>query len=112
MAIFHAHATAPDRKPDLARNTPTQENANESESDQVPIKHLVPPPSQANTSLASCEGKLNDTQKGGDNMAKQEYTSKRVASKASRVLSNPKSSKSAKSVAASALTQARDRKKR
>jgi hypothetical protein len=34
-----------------------------------------------------------------------ESTSKAVASKASRILSNPKSSSTAKSVAASALTQ-------
>ena len=42
-------------------------------------------------------------------MAKNEHTSKSVASKASKILSNPKSSKAAKSVAASALTQARDK---
>jgi hypothetical protein len=39
-------------------------------------------------------------------MAKNEQTSKAVASKASKILSNPNSSKAAKSVAASALTQA------
>jgi hypothetical protein len=44
-------------------------------------------------------------------MAKHEYTSKRVATKASAVLRNPHSSKAAKSAAASALTQARDRKR-
>ena len=44
-------------------------------------------------------------------MAKNERTSKSVASKAARILSNPKSSKAAKSVAASALTQARDKPK-
>ncbi len=43
-------------------------------------------------------------------MAKNEKTSKSVASKAAKILSNPKSSKQAKSVAASALTQAPDRK--
>lgn len=43
-------------------------------------------------------------------MAKNEKTSKSVASKASKLLSNPKSSKAVKSVAASALTQAPDRK--
>lgn len=39
-------------------------------------------------------------------MAKNEKTSKGVASKAGKILSNPKSSKIEKSVAASALTQA------
>jgi hypothetical protein len=45
-------------------------------------------------------------------MAKQrnESTSKSVASKASKILSDPKSSKAAKSVAASALTQAKTKK--
>lgn len=38
-------------------------------------------------------------------MAKNEKTSAKVASKASKLLSNPKSSKDVKSVAASALTQ-------
>jgi len=37
---------------------------------------------------------------------KNEQTSKRVASKASKLLSNPKTTKSVKAVAASALTQA------
>ena len=45
-------------------------------------------------------------------MAKKEYTSKSVASKASKILSDPKASKIEKSVAGSALTQARDKKKR
>jgi hypothetical protein len=44
-------------------------------------------------------------------MAKNEKTSKSVASKASKILSNPKSSKAEKSVAASALTQAKDKPK-
>lgn len=44
-------------------------------------------------------------------MAKNEKTSKRVASKASKILRNPKSSKTAKSVAGSALTQAPDKKR-
>ena len=44
-------------------------------------------------------------------MARNERTSPKVASKASRILSNPKSSKTAKSVAASALTQAPNKKK-
>ncbi|MCH7693835.1 MAG: hypothetical protein IID50_10370 [Proteobacteria bacterium] len=43
-------------------------------------------------------------------MAKNERTSKSVASKASKLLSNPKTPKAVKSVAASALTQAPDRK--
>lgn len=43
---------------------------------------------------------------------KHEYTSKRVASKAGKVLRDPKSSKKDKSIAASALTQARDKKRR
>ena len=45
-------------------------------------------------------------------MAKHEYTSKRVASKASKILRDPKSTKPQKSVAASDLTQARDRAKK
>ena len=44
-------------------------------------------------------------------MAKYERTSKSVASKASRLLSNPKTPKPVRSVAASALTQAPDRKR-
>jgi hypothetical protein len=39
-------------------------------------------------------------------MAKNEQTGKKVASSAGKLLSNPKSSKAVKSVAASALTQA------
>jgi len=42
---------------------------------------------------------------------KPEYTSKSVASKASAILRDPSSSKKEKSVAASALTQARNRKR-
>lgn len=51
---------------------------------------------------------------GGTTMAKKrnEQTSKKVASKAGKILSNPKSSKAQKSVAASALTQAANKKKR
>ncbi len=45
-------------------------------------------------------------------MAKNERTSKSVAQKASKVLADPKSSKAMKSIAASALTQTPDRKKR
>jgi hypothetical protein len=41
---------------------------------------------------------------------KHEYTSKTVASKAAKILRSPSSSKTAKSVAASALTQARNKK--
>ena len=44
-------------------------------------------------------------------MGKNEKTSKRVASAASKVLRDPKSSRAAKSVAASALTQAPDKRK-
>jgi hypothetical protein len=44
-------------------------------------------------------------------MAKNEKTSKTVASKASKILSSPKSTKAQKSVAASALSQAPDKKK-
>jgi hypothetical protein len=44
-------------------------------------------------------------------MANNEKTSKRVASKASKLLRNPKSPKDVKSVAGSALTQAPDKKK-
>lgn len=43
-------------------------------------------------------------------MASNEKTSKKVASKAAKLLANPKTPKSVKSVAASALTQAPDRK--
>jgi hypothetical protein len=45
-------------------------------------------------------------------MAKNEKTSKKVASKASKVLKDPKSTKIEKSVAASALSQAPDKKKK
>jgi len=45
-------------------------------------------------------------------MAKNEQTSKEVASTAGKILRNPKSSKDAKQVAASALTQAPDQKKK
>lgn len=45
-------------------------------------------------------------------MARNERTSKKVASKAGRILSDPKSSKADRSVAASALTQAPNKKKR
>lgn len=44
-------------------------------------------------------------------MAKSEKTSSKVASKASKLLANPKTSKTVKSVAASALTQAPNRPK-
>jgi len=42
-------------------------------------------------------------------MAENEKTSKKVASKASKILKDPNSSKDRKSVAASALTQAADK---
>lgn len=42
-------------------------------------------------------------------MAKNEKTSKRVASMASKILSSPKSTSAQKSVAASTLTQAPDK---
>jgi hypothetical protein len=45
-------------------------------------------------------------------MAKNERTSKSVATKASKVLADPRSSKAMKSIAASALTQAPDRRKK
>lgn len=45
-------------------------------------------------------------------MGNKEQTSKRAASAASAVLRNPRSSKQAKTAAASALTQARDKKRR
>lgn len=44
-------------------------------------------------------------------MARNEKTSKRVASKAGKLLRSRKSSKAAKSVAGSALTQAPDKKR-
>lgn len=45
-------------------------------------------------------------------MAKNEKTSKAVGKKASKILRDPKSTRPQKSVAASALTQRPDRKKR
>lgn len=42
--------------------------------------------------------------------SRNESTSKKVASAASKILSNPNSSKAAKSVAGSALTQAKNKK--
>ena len=45
-------------------------------------------------------------------MAKNEKTSKKMASKAGKVLGNPKSTKSEKGMAGSALTQAADKKKK
>ncbi len=45
-------------------------------------------------------------------MAKNEKTSTRVASLAAKVLSNPHSSKVSKTLAASVLTQAPDRKRK
>ena len=45
-------------------------------------------------------------------MVQNEKTSKKMASAASKVLRDPKSTKAAKSVAASALTQAADKKKK
>jgi hypothetical protein len=43
-------------------------------------------------------------------MGKNEQTSKKVATQAAKLLSNPKTPKSVKSVAASALTQAPNKK--
>jgi hypothetical protein len=45
-------------------------------------------------------------------MVKSEKTSAKVATKASKLLSNPKTPKNVKSVAASALTQAPNKKKK
>lgn len=45
-------------------------------------------------------------------MANNEKTSKKVASQAAKILNDPKSTKAEKSVAASALTQAPDKKKK
>lgn len=45
-------------------------------------------------------------------MADNEKTSKKVATKASKILRDPKSTKDQKSVAASALTQTADKKKK
>jgi hypothetical protein len=45
-------------------------------------------------------------------MAKNEKTSKKVATEASKVLRDPKSTKIEKSVAGSALTQSADKKKK
>jgi len=44
-------------------------------------------------------------------MARNERTSQKVASKAAKILRNPKSTKTQKSVAASALTQAPNKKR-
>lgn len=44
-------------------------------------------------------------------MAKNEKTSKRIASKAGKTLRSPRASQTAKSLAGSALTQARDKRK-
>lgn len=44
--------------------------------------------------------------------AKNESTSRRIASKAAKLLANPKTPKAVKTVAASALTQAPDRKRK
>jgi len=45
-------------------------------------------------------------------MAKDEKSSKKMASKAAKVLGNPKSTKSEKSMAGSVLTQSADKKKK
>jgi len=45
----------------------------------------------------------------GTSMAKNEKTSPKMASKAGKILRNPKSTKDEKSVAASDLTQAKDK---
>ena len=45
-------------------------------------------------------------------MAKHEQTSKTVAGKAAKILRNPRSSRAIRSIAASALTQARPRRRR
>jgi len=45
-------------------------------------------------------------------LARNEHTSPRIASRASRILSNPSSTKQQKSIAASALTQARNKTKK
>lgn len=58
------------------------------------------------------KGVTTATSTGEYYMAKNEQTSKRVASNASKILSNPKSSKAAKSVAGSALTQTPNKKKK
>ena len=50
--------------------------------------------------------------RGGSRSHRNERTSPRVATKASKLLSNPKTSKTVKTVAASALTQTRNRPKR
>lgn len=53
-----------------------------------------------------------DLLQGVVKMARNERTSKKVASKAGKILSDPKSTKREKSVAASALTQARNKKRK
>ncbi|MFV8377127.1 hypothetical protein ACNQGC_17635 [Flavobacterium sp. GSP11] len=45
-------------------------------------------------------------------MSKSENTSKAVATQASKILKDPKSTKAEKSVSASALAQAKDKKKK
>ena len=54
---------------------------------------------------------LSANSRWGTHMAKNEQTSSKAASKAGKVLSDPKSSAAAKSAAASALTQAKDKPK-
>ena len=49
---------------------------------------------------------------GGGRKSPHEFTSSRVASKAGRTLRDPKASRREKSIAGSALTQARDRRKK
>ena len=44
-------------------------------------------------------------------MAKKEQTSRKIASAASKVFKDPKSTKAAKSAAGSSITQSRDKKK-
>jgi predicted transcriptional regulator len=76
-------------------------------------KYLAAVPDVAAVKNDRLEGQAA-TPGGNTTVAKKpnEQTSKRVASKAGKILSNPKSSKSQKSVAASALTQAANKKKR
>jgi hypothetical protein len=55
---------------------------------------------------------LNPRRREVNIMGKNEKTSAKVASKAGKILSDPNSTKKEKSVAASALTQARDKPKK
>lgn len=69
-----------------------------------------PPATETRLRYNSQVGNTADTERD-PHMGKNESTGKKAASNASKVLADPKSSKAAKSAAASALTQVKDKKK-